>query len=286
MRRLWMAGLLLLLASGCATPTRGTATEDPNAVASRMFPLAATAVHDNVTDHIQGRYTAYVYLKLGGTQLGNESDVSILGDNPSVLEVRQSKLDPTLRVTSYHPAGDPRDLLKLEGRFTTLAPTPWVSYPTYFPSRQTVTCIYPALDTLCAVERARAATEKASPPGLPHGAEVLADGTVELHSGASFKALLDEKVFTLSDEVSKSATAKGMGTVLPVTIVLDADKKLRSVEVNGEVPGSSDPFVVQLGVERRGPASKADFPAMPASTEITVIPDEQGRAQLWQRIHS
>ncbi|GAB3910552.1 hypothetical protein GCM10029964_114660 [Kibdelosporangium lantanae] len=263
----------------------GEAAEDPQALAEVMFPLARKSIEDNLANDTDGRYTAYVYVKMGAGQLGNESNVSILGGDPSVLEVRQSRLDPGLKVTVYHPSGDSRDLMRLDGKFTSLAPTQWVSYPTYYVSRNTITCSYPALDILCNVQRAREDTEKAKPPNLLHDAKVLADGAVELHSGATLKSLLDQRVFTVAAEISNQLTAEMMRTVLPVRITLDADKKLRSIEVNGEASGKPTGLSIQLGFERRGPASPSDFPAMPNPAEVTVIPDEQGRAQLWQRIH-
>jgi hypothetical protein len=288
MRRRWVVALLppLLLASGCGTTVQGTAAENPKAVADLMFPAANRAVRDNLVDHSDGRYTDYVYAKVGDSQLGTESEVSLLGDNPSLLEVRQSRLDAALKVTIYHPAASSNDLLKLDGKFTTLAPTPWVSYPTYFPSKSTVTCSYPALTVLCTVDRARQDTEKASPPNLPHDARVLPDGSAELHSGATLKSLLDNKVLVLDDQLSKSITPEMMQSILPVRILLDADRALRSVEVNGQVPGKPNSLLIQIGFERHGPASQSDFPATPKPEEVTVIPDEQGRSQLWQRIHS
>jgi hypothetical protein len=272
------------LLGSCSSPVPGIPTADDKATTEQMFDLARTSIAA-ASDNPSGRHTAYLYIQFGKTQKGTESYVSILGGrDASFVEARQSKLDPELKITQFHQAGSTNDMLRLEGKFTALEPTPWVSYPTAYPAGANPTCGYPSMDILCPMDKARVSTEASRQPGLPHSSTVLQDGAIQLNSGTTLSAMIDQQVILFTDDVSRQITPDMSRAIIPVRIVLDPNHEFRSMEIQGEVPGTPNPLKIQMGFEQRGAADTRDFPTPPNPNEVTSLPDKQARDALWAKI--
>lgn len=272
-----------LLVAACGQAVQGVPTPDQQ-VATQAGHVALDKGMAAIATYLKKpefRSTAYRYTTLDGNLTGEEIDTSHRGrpDASQIARIRAAGHDG-FDYDIFHPAKNTQDFVRLGTGYAKLAPTKWVSMPTFSAS---FTCAMPGSQTLCKLADTISATTKAAPPGLTMSASRLPDGGTDLTTAVTLKAFLDNAVIPVPTRIANRINPDSTGTLLPAHFVLNSDGTLRKVEFNGEVAVKAGTLRIQVGFEDKGAPSDEDIPLAPQPAEVTTLPDRTAANDFWTR---
>lgn len=285
-RPLTSALLCVAVTAGCAQPTTG------RPVADRATAEQATAdAVERGIDAFQNHFTAfgdeharvYNYLNFGDTKITTEHESFKVGAPPAVLSKRRYSSDGDWAET-FTPPESTVDYVKLDETHAFLAPTPYVSVPTFY-ANGFETCLLLTAWAACNVDTSIGQTKLDAPDRQPSEARATEDG-FEVTTGALLGVMLDEGIVSIPEEQREDLTEPMLDTVVPVTIRLDKSMKFTGFVVRGKVTdGEAPKLEIQLEYEVLGEAEESDLPEVPPAAEITVITDKAALDQFWEKFN-
>ncbi|MGH3760653.1 hypothetical protein [Actinophytocola sp.] len=279
-----LAAAVLLVATGCARPTAGSATADEVAADKITVEAGIRAFQHHFENLGDEHAKVYNFLNYGDIRLTTEHESYKYGDPPmTVLERRRDEeSDPS---AILHPQDDPLDYVRLDAQHADLAPTPWVSVPTIYQDGFQ-TCFLLTAWLACHLDNAIAQTKLDAPDRQPAQAQRTEDG-VEVTTGALLGLMIDEGFIGIPPDQEAKISARMRDQVVPVVIKLDADMRFTGFEIRGKVAdGESEPLELQIGYEVLGVAEEDDFPAKPSPSELTAITGEAAADRFWEAFNS
>ena len=285
-RPLVSAVLCVAVTAGCAQPTAGRPVAD-RATAEQATADAVKRGIDAFQDHFTNfgdeHARVYNYLNFGDTKITTEHESFKVGEPPSVLSKRRYSSDGDWAET-FTPPESTVDYIKLDEDHAFLAPTPYVSVPTFYPNGFE-TCLLLTAWAACNVDTSIGQTKLDAPDRQPSEARATEDG-FEVTTGALLGVMLDEGIVSIPEEQRKDLTDPMRDTVVPVTIRLDQAMKFTGFEVRGTVTdGDAPKLEIQLEYEVLGEAQESDLPDVPDKSEITVITDKAALDQFWAKLN-
>nr|WP_042198964.1 hypothetical protein [Kibdelosporangium sp. MJ126-NF4]CEL23649.1 hypothetical protein [Kibdelosporangium sp. MJ126-NF4] len=276
--------MALLLTAGCGQSVTGTPVADPDGTrkaGEKAYSVAVQALNAYLQKTTDLRGSIYYYAAVNERKSGSDVDIAMRGTPAAFYYKSRSKTPPGYDYDTYHPASDPLEYVKLGQAYSSIAPTPWVSMPATEPG---FTCAIAGLQTLCKINGALDATDKAKPPGRSTTATTAADGSTEVRTEITLKAFVDNSVINIPADVVGLIEPGLMNKLVPVKIVVNSDGTLHRAEVKGELQGSKTKVQIELGYESRGPADASDFPSVPQPGELTALPDKAAKDDFWDRM--
>jgi hypothetical protein len=265
----------LAVAAGCAQPATGRPVAD-RAAAERATADAVERGIEAFQEHFSNlgdeHARVFNYLNYGDLKITTEHESFKVGDPPAVLLKRRFKTDGDWSET-LSPPGTKVDYVKLDADHAFLAPTPWVSVPSFF-ADGFQTCFLLTAWVACHLDTAIAQTALEAPDGLPNSARATDDG-FEVTTGALLGEMVDEGFISIPEDQRDGLTEEMLATVVPVVIRLDHDMDFTGFEIRDTVDdGDATPLELQLVYEVLGEAAAGDIPEPPAAAEVTAITDK------------
>ncbi|MBP2478271.1 hypothetical protein JOF53_007143 [Crossiella equi] len=287
------AAALLVLAAGCSSARTGTALADQQAVAAYMsgqFDVAFKKLDELLVKPRDEKSTVYWHGRFNERKSDKEIDVFRYQaadkgspEPPAIFTKSRTSKDTKDNLDQYHPSGSEWDYVLLGERFRSLAPTPWVRFPTFTPKEGFNVCLLTGVQTLCAMQDAMKATQKSSPAGLLKEYRQQADGSAELLTGVTLKAFLDARVMNF-EQFKSQITPPMLESFIRTTVVLDPTGNLKKIEMNGIVEKGGPKIEVQVGYEILGKATAKDFPPEPSALDRTDLPSREARSDFFNRL--
>ncbi|HEU5472149.1 MAG TPA: hypothetical protein VFV67_15965 [Actinophytocola sp.] len=277
------AAALTITLAGCAQAVPGTAQPDQVAAAKAMESAYTKGISEFQTHFGRlgdERAKVYNYLYLGDSKHINEFESAKFGNPPMTVVVKHPGADDKDVQIFLHTPNSDVDLVKLDSRHAALAPTPWVSTPTF--QLKDGFDPYLMLTSWVAVKLDGAITQTKldAPDQQRRSVTPKQGGGYELRTGVTLESMIDGGIASVPVALRDKVTAEMKATVLPVRMDFEPDWRFRGFEVLGTVPG--DPQLrIQLGYEVTGRASREDFPQPPAPQEITAITDKDAVAKFY-----
>jgi hypothetical protein len=147
-----------------------------------------------------------------------------------------------------------------------LWPTLWMARPTTMAaSGGWDPCATAGTVLFCDLDRAVAAT-RAAIPDVPRSYHRAPDGAITARTAIRF---IDLVTYNLAPTNARQLAQlqPALHTLVPFTITFNRDGSLGRAELNGRLTTDEAILEVQLGLEHRGPATAADFPAPPSNPD-------------------
>lgn len=277
--------LVGLLVAGCAASQSGVALpndKDAKHYQAVRFVADLQKVITYFRDPRDIKGTVFSFASFEGKKVRGEDDIFMRGDPPAILVRTRSGVDGD-NIDTYHLAGSDRDLILLGKRYRSLAPTEWVSHPTFYPRQGFYVCLISGVQTGCKMVDAIAKTQDKKPDGLLEKYTRHPDGRVELLTGVTLKAFLGAGVLIMPPVLRAKVTDEMLKKFIPVRVWFNADGSLDKFEMNGVVPGGPSPLEIQIGFDITGKTTAADFPPQPSPTDVTRLDRNQTNA-LYDKI--
>ncbi|SDB90711.1 hypothetical protein SAMN05216410_0841 [Sanguibacter gelidistatuariae] len=300
------SALVLALAAGCSSePVTGAAFPDWDAVDARAaahFDAQMTLLDERIAESspfttdartdVTG--VAYTHAIHGDNKAGGQSVVAVRG-NPASVFVRQTDSKAGFTLDTLHIGGEASDYLLLGDSYSSLAPTEWVETPTIygapgeneFAAALRTMCFITGFQTMCEIREAiRVTQESTFGAQMRRSVQTDDDGTVHSETEVTLAAVVSvAALLDIPAGISDQFTPEMLDSFIPVSVWQDSDGNLIKMEMNGTVRGTDgvDDFVVQVGFEITGSATKKDFPAVPDPTDVTVI-DESGISAFYDAL--
>lgn len=289
------AGLAVVVAAaGCASGSPGMALADQQAVKDYMaaqFDAAFKKVDQELVKPRDEKSTVYWHGRFNERKTDKEIDIFRYQaadkgkpEPPAIFTKSRTSKEMKDNLDQYHPSGSEWDYVLLGERFRSLAPTPWVRFPTFTPKEGFNVCLLTGVQTLCAMQDAMKYTQKASPTGLVKEYRQQADGSAEMLTGVTLKAFVDARVLNFPEEFKKQMTPPMMESFLRTTVTLDPQGLLKKIEINGVVDKGGPKIEVQVGYEVLGKATAKDFPPEPSPLDRTDLPTVEARRDFFNRL--
>lgn len=258
-----------------AAAASASSAPDRDAEQAAAFDRTYAAAQGWFTGERDEQGTSYRHLRYTSPQekrvrtVDLEIDYARMGRGHDIALLRRDRLArPGFSLDFLHTPGSDEDLVLLGDRYRQPAdgwvgePTPWIARPTVMAdSGGWNPCATASTSLVCDLDKAVAATRKAL-PDVPRTYQQTPDGTVTARTGIR---LLDLVAYDLVG-VNASQLAllqTELDTLVPLTITVAPDGTFTRLELNGRLTTPSATIEMQLGVEHRGDATAADFPAPP-----------------------
>jgi hypothetical protein len=209
-----------------------------------------------------------------------ETDYARMGRGRDITVLRRDRLSrPGFSLDYLHPGGTDIDYVLIGERYRQpvqldpqlptrpLWPTLWMARPTTL-SQGWDPCATGGTALFCDLDSAVAAT-RAAIPDVPRSYHRSPDGAITARTAIRFYDLITYDIApTNARQLAQLQPA--FTTLIPLTITFDSARRFVRAELNGRLTTDGAVLEVQLGIERRGTATAADFPAPPSNAhEIT-----------------
>lgn len=288
-------GTIVALLTGCTVGHAGRGFPDEQDLYERnleRFDRALERMDAQLTEPRDEKSTVYWFGQVGDVTKQLEIDVLWYQDaaakepeKPTYLtRSRTSKSEQNI-LDLYHRGGSTRDYALLGKELRSLAPTPWVSFPTFHPPEENLNiCSVTGLSTVCDIETAMWETRRAYPQKLVKGIVDRPDGGIELRTGVTLRSVHEAGVLEFGPRVLSQVPESLMDDLLPTTVIVDKRGKLRKLSIDGELEGGGAKVALEIGYQVDRVATRADFPPFPSAFDVTPLPDEKARERFYDKV--
>lgn len=276
-----LAGAVLVVLTVAAGGTASTAP-DRLAIEAAAFDQTYAAYQAWFTGERDEQGTSYAHWRYTSTQdtrvrtIDDETDYARMGRGRDIALLRRDRnARPGFSLDYLHAPSSDEDLVLLGDRFVAPGDN-WVGEPTQWVARPTTLadtsgwdpCATGGTAQFCTLEDALTATRKAV-PDVPRTYRRAEDGTITARTGIRF---LDLVAYDLTPVNSGQLALlqSVLNTLVPFTITIGRDGTFARAELNGHLAAPDATIEVQLGLEHRGVATAADFPASPRDDPTQV----------------
>jgi hypothetical protein len=266
---------VLLLAAACGQAKAGTALpngDDAAAYVSSKFKAAMEKLTDKLGNERDITMSDDDYFKIDEKWVHQSINSARFGNPESYITRNQSLKNPDESIDSFTPGSGSVEYQHLGPAYKTLEPTPWVSMPKSSGGKPTCELfggILRACQMVGAVQLAMNADSKAIKK-----AESLPNGQFQLQADVTLDAFLRSDVEKLPPDLLARVTDGMRQAVIPTTVTINQDGTLSAVSMVGTVDKDGHHIEVNDNFSFGRKATAQDFPQIPDSSQVTVLPDQ------------
>ncbi|MFB9903884.1 hypothetical protein [Allokutzneria oryzae] len=285
------AGLLVL--AGCgpkATPSARADDAEVNAYMAARFDEAYAKLDDQFTKPRDQKSTISTLAAFGGRKALKEIDVvwyqgadKAKPEPPAIFTKSRTAKGTDDNFDVYHPSGSEKDYALLGARFKDLAPTPWVSYPTFAKKTGFNVCLIAGVQTVCAMQDAIKITQKNAQNVFKRYKE-QADGSALLETGVTLKAFIDGRVMFIPEDIRKQFPPSMLDSFIPTKIAVAPNGDLKSFSMNAVLEKEGKKLEVVINYDVTGKAAAKDFPPAPSDFDVTTLGSDAARKEFLDKV--
>jgi len=204
-----------------------------------------------------------------------------IGQPPSRVSKNQGSRTASEYLISFHPGGSPFEYLQLGPAYSRLAPTPWVSLP--YTLGDADECIWSGVQDAC--EILQSIGDSFTQGRTAKNASSKSDGSIELTAEVTLGTLLDNKLLTFEPELLQRIDDKMKSQTIPARVILDAESKLREIDLTGIVADNGHEVEVKMSFRIDGEPSTDDLPQIPDPSQVTTLSDKAAIDSFYEGLH-
>lgn len=200
---------------------------------------------------------------------------------------QESTDDAGLTIDRVHVQGSPTTYYLFGDAYLSVTKTPWVGVPEGdLDGTPESVCLYPSVWYLCGMVTAWTNTRDAHGEAMPVHVSINEDGSKQLRTAVTLRAIVDARIFSISDDLDAKISEETYNTFLPMDVFFDANGLVTKAEINGGF-GDDPHLQLQLGFEMLGDPPQDEVPNDPAGLDpkyITMLSDPKAIADFWNAI--
>ena len=285
------AGLTMLTGCGAkANPTARADDAEVTAYNATRFDEAYAKLDEQFTKPRDQKSTVSTLASFGGKSAQKEVDILWYQaadkgkpEPPAISTKSRTKKGTDDNYDVYHPSGSEKDYALLGARFKDLAPTPWVSYPTFTPKKGFNVCLVTGIQTVCAMQDAIKLTQKNAQNVFKRVKE-QADGGVMLETGVTLKAFIDGRVMFFPEDIRKQFPQSMLDSFIPTKISVAPNGDFKSITMNAVLEKEGKKLDIAIAYDVTGKAAAKDFPPAPSDFDVTALGSEAARKEFLDKV--
>lgn len=269
-----------------------------------VTPYAVAHHDDKMTYHetaVEGLLTSTVFEQLAETEsyaavgythaqadsgesLHQQHETSVLG---ATYWSQESTDADGMTIDRIHLGGSANTYYLFGDAYLSVSKTPWVTMPEGdIRADAESVCFYPSVWYLCGIALAWQNTRDTHGDATPVKVDVKSDGSMQLTTAVTLRAIVDASLFSLSSDLEQSISDETFNTFLPLTVFFGPDGQVTKAEINGAF-GESPRLELQLGFELTGEANEENRPPDPATIDpqyVTAVTSQSEVNAFWDAI--
>ncbi|MCP3802241.1 lipoprotein [Allokutzneria sp. A3M-2-11 16] len=286
-------GATALLLAGCGqklTPTARADDAEITAYNTARFDEAYAKLDEQFTKPRDQKSTISTLAAFGGKKALKEIDIVWYQgadkgkpEPPAIFTKSRTSKDRGDNYDVYHPSGSERDYALLGALFKDLAPTPWVSYPTFTPKKGFNVCLVAGIQTVCAMQDAIKLTQKNAQNVFKRYKE-LPDGGTQLETGVTLKSFIDGRVMFIPEDIRKQFPQSMLDSFIPTKIVAAPNGDFKSITMNGTLEKEGKKLEIAIAYDITGKSAAKDFPPPISDFDVTALGSEAARKEFLDKV--
>ncbi|GAA4003931.1 hypothetical protein GCM10022247_26100 [Allokutzneria multivorans] len=286
-------GATALLLAGCGqkiTPSARADDAEVSAFNAVRFDEAYAKLDEQFTKPRDQKSTISTLAAFAGKKALKEIDIVWYQgadkgkpEPPAIFTKSRTTKEAGDNYDVYHPSGSERDYALLGARFKDLAPTPWVSYPTFSPKKGFNVCAIAGIQTVCAMQDAIKLTQKNAQNVFKRYKE-QADGSAVLETGVTLKAFIDGRVLFIPEDLRKQFPQSMMDSFIPTKIAVAPGGDLKSMTMNATLEKEGKKLEIAIAYDVTGKSAAKDFPPPISDFDVTALGTEAARKEFLDKV--